>query len=321
MTQALKIPWSKPLYDYLMEKGFNLNSVIPERVEMMKNDEKAKRQFFEHLLIVFDLSRVSEEESDVLTNLSVLPSDISIEDFRKWMKLESKDVINDLIEKGWLKREVNMVFMHNVIQEVIRYRTSPDAEKCKNLIESLTSKLYLKSGENPIAKQPYLRFAESLLRHIGKGKNDENLANLANNLSTRYWDLGNLPEALKFQLKDIIIKEKVLKPNDPDLATSYNNISSIYKELGDFKHALEYQLEALAIKEKELDMDHPDLAASYNNLAMIYLDLKNYPLALEYEEKSVAISQRSPKGHPKLEKYKQNRENIKMAYSKNGAGV
>ena len=231
------------------------------------------------------MSGISEEESDVLTNLSVLPLYNPIEDFSKWMKLESKDVINSLIKKGWLKRikqkeNENMVFMHDVIQEVVRYRTSPDTEKCKNLIESLTSKLYLESRENPIRKQPYLQPAESLLRHFNKVRNDENLASLANNLSTRHRDLGNLPEALKFQLQ------------------------------------------AIAIRKEVLDMNNPDLAASYNNLAMIYLDLKNYPLALEYEEKSVAIYQRLfPKGSPKLEQYKKNREKIKMAHKKNETGV
>jgi tetratricopeptide (TPR) repeat protein len=294
------------LYDELKAKGFNLNEVIQDRVHTFWHDTKEKKKFFNHLLTIFDLSGVTAEEKRVLTNLAVLPAMYTpMEWLREWLKLEHNEAFCGLAEKGWLRREKDTIFMHQVIQETVRHHHLPDAKNCNELIVSLGNKLFLKPEENPIDKKPYVVFADSLLRHVHDM--DEELATLANNLSARYLNYGQLPEALEFQQKALTIKKSVLGENHPSLATSYNNLSLIYQDMGKLEPALEFQQKAVTIRESVLDENHPDLAQSYNNLSMIYKDMGKLEPARELAEKAVAIlTTLFPDGHPNLDIMKEN---------------
>ncbi|HLP46062.1 MAG TPA: toll/interleukin-1 receptor domain-containing protein [Candidatus Kapabacteria bacterium] len=179
----------KTLYKLLEEKGFNLNGEIRDRVEIFRHDKTEKKQFFDHLLTIFDWSKVTDEERNILMNLSVLPSIyIPVSLISEWLKLETNEDINSLVRKGWLKQDKLNVLMHKVIQEVIRYKASPNVEKCKNLILSLTGKLHFDFADNLFDKEEFIIFAESLLQHIDEKNND--LAALANNLSRICQALG-----------------------------------------------------------------------------------------------------------------------------------
>lgn len=292
----------KELHEKLEIKGFNLNDVIGDKVHVFWHDEKEKKRFFNHLLTIFDLSNVTEEELHVLTQLSVLPPVyIPIADCCEWMKLENKEAVNSLVFKGWLSRDELgfKVFMHQVIQEVIRHKTPPGAEKCKQIISSLKWKLYLKLGESPINKKDYIIFAESVLLHIDE--NDKELAILSNNLAEIYYYIGIYKKALRFHLKALYIRGKVLDKNDPDIAESYSNLALIHKRFGKLEKALEFQKKALKIRERVLK-GHPDLGESYNNIALIYNALGEPGKALKYQMKDIKILEQvfPGKNHPDL---------------------
>lgn len=316
----------------LGEKGFNLNDVIPEKVETLWDKKGEREKFFNHLLKIFDLSNVTEDELHILANLSVLPPIyIPIPDVSEWLKLKTKEDINSLVFKGWLKQQGFNILMHQVIQEVTRYKTAPDVEKCKSLILTLTDKLAVEPGENPIDKKEYITFAETLLQHIDEKL--EEMSDLSYNLAVIYRHMGSLEKALVYQLKALKIRENVLEENylglpqsysslalifqdfgklekalefhlkslricegvfdknHPSLATSYNNLSTIYQDLGQAEKALEFQLKALKIREEVLDKNHPDLAQSYNNLARIYQVLGQMGKALEFQLKAIKIGE------------------------------
>jgi len=297
----------KGLYNKLKEKGFNLDEVIRDKVVTFWHNEKERKRFFGHLLKIFDLSGVTEKELDVLTNLSVLPAvPIDMNECSEWLGLETKEEINGLVNKGWLKREAKAgeegftIFMHQVLQEVICHNAEPDAKKCGGLITSLANKLFLDPGDNPIEKKEYVIFAEVLVRHM-EDDNDEELARLSNNLSLIYKALSRLEKALEFQEKAVEIREAVLDKNHPDLATSYNNLSTIYQDLGQLEKALEFQEKSTKIKENTLDKNHPSLATSYNNLSSIYKALGQLEKALEFQNKASKIYEEVlDKNHPLL---------------------
>jgi tetratricopeptide (TPR) repeat protein len=303
------------LYDHLMTKGFNLNDVIKDRVHTFWHDTKERKKFFNHLLTIFDLSAVTDEEIAVLTQLSVLPAIyIPMDWVQEWLKLEHNEAVNALVMKGWLRRAKNEIFMHQVIQEVIRHLTEPDATKCKELILSLKWKLSCKPEENPIDKKPFVVFGESLLRHVHDM--DEELGALANNLALRYQEFGQLPEALEFQERAIKIYEEVLVEDHPRLATSYNNLSMIYLVQGNLGGALDFQKKTVKIFEKVLEETDPKLATSYNNLSMIYKDQGNLDGALEFQLKDVKISEKVlGENHPDLAT---SYNNLSMIYQDQG---
>ncbi|WP_051412022.1 tetratricopeptide repeat protein [Halonatronum saccharophilum] len=267
-------------YQSLLELGFNL-----------EKDDYSKREIFEYLkriLYIFDLK---DKEKDVLLNLSILPSKpIKIIDLKGWLGLETIDVINDLVEKGWLQ-EINnkesYVIIHNVIQEVIREEQELEFSKIEDLVDAITELLSLTAGENFLSKKEYLDLGVSILNHCQQ-KNIK-LANLSNILGVIYRNLGEIGLALKYNEKAIEIAEEILDEKDPNLATCYSNISLIYQDLGELGFALEYAKQAKKIREEVLDDDHPDLATSYNNISMIYKDLGELKLALKYTKKAKEI--------------------------------
>ncbi len=144
----------KELNRKLDQVGFNLDGVIKENILIQWRNEKVKRTFFQHLAKVFDLSRLSDEEKLMLCNISVMPELLlEIADLKEWLGLENADVLNGLVEKGWLKRPGNRVEMHAVIGEVVRIKEKPDAVKCGKLIESLQWFFNLEPGDNPFEKR------------------------------------------------------------------------------------------------------------------------------------------------------------------------
>jgi len=289
------------LLNRLQEAGFNLTETIPENVETTWHDETQKKRFFEHMESVFELVNITRDEQSILENLSVLPA-IFIErkQLTDWLKLQTKDHLNSLVEKGWLEQQGSQLFMHQIIQDVARHKLKPTATTCEQLIDNLTRKLKVEPGDNPLSKAGYVIFAESVLVNLTEV--DKNLATLANNLALIYQALGQLEKALEFQMKSLKIREEILDPNHPDLATSYNNLATIYKALGQLEKALEFQMKSLKIREEILDPKHPDLAQSYNNLATIYLEQKNYQDAHNYCRRAVEILQINfPDGHPNLD--------------------
>ncbi|MGE5341959.1 MAG: tetratricopeptide repeat protein [Candidatus Omnitrophota bacterium] len=279
------------LYQILQSKGFNLNPVRGEKVSTFWHDEKEKKTFFDHLVKVFAISSVTKKELKVLVNLSVLPSVyIPILWIAEWLKLKDNSEISSLIGKGCLKRDDEFrIYMHPVIQEVVKHKTTPGARKCKELIWSLAWKLKGELNENPIHKKDYLIYGESVVRGMGKDEKDEYLAALANNVSTIYWAMGQLDLALEFQLKSIEIKKAVLHPQHPDLALSYSNLSLIYRAMGQLSRALECQLKTNKILEAVVDPRHPHLAGSYHILSLIYKSMGQLDRALECQLKAIEI--------------------------------
>ncbi len=295
----------------LDEKGFNLNQAIKDKVETYWHEVEEHKTFLEHLLTVFDLSGVSAAELSLMVNLAVLPAVyISLEELKDWLGLEDLEAVQSLVVKGWLRRGKGNIYMHPVVQEVTRVKAAPGVKGCERLIVSLTGKLNVEPGENPLDKQGYVVFAATLLGNIVE--THEKIANLANNVSLLYKDMGRLEKALEFQLKAMDIYEKALDGNHPLVATSYNNVSLIYKDMGQLEKALEFQLKALDIREKVLAKNHPDLATSYNNVSSIYYTMRQLEKALEFQLKALDIREKVlAKNHPYLA---QSYYNISLAY-------
>jgi tetratricopeptide (TPR) repeat protein len=288
------------LLTLLKEKGFNLSEAIKEKVGIQWHNEVDENLLFEHLQKVFNISGISKEEENILINLSILPSAfIEIDRIKKWLKLETYNYINSLVKKGWLIEYENKIYCHQTIRDVVYNKFLPKTNNINTLIDSLADELYCEPHENPLSRKGIVDYAKSACSYIKE--EIKIVATLYNNLSMRYKALGKPEEALKYQLKAVEIREKVLDKDHPDLATSYNNLSLIYKDLGKYEEALKHQFKAVEIREKVLDKDHPSLATSYNNLSLIYKALGKPEEALKYQLKDVEISEKVlDKDHPDL---------------------
>jgi tetratricopeptide (TPR) repeat protein len=290
------------LRNTLEKKGFNLNEVIQRDVTTLWNEEEKKRRFFDHILKVFPLSGLEEEEKYILMNLSLLPSVfINIKQICRWLGLADNKGINTLVEKGWLKEEGWEIFLHQVMADAVYYQSNPNALKAKNLITLLGSDISCKPGESRLERQPLLHFADSVVMRL-KNEKDKELAGLLINLSLLYQALGQFNRALDYQLKAIDIFKEVLSPDQPELAVAFNNVAMIYQDLGLFEQALDFELKCIEIREKVLPKNDFYVAQSYNNLAMIYKDFSQLNQMFEYMKKAIEIYEEIlPADDPELE--------------------
>ncbi len=289
-------------------KAKRLDIKIPLGKHAEKKDVEKEQKLYSYILAIFDLTTLDEKEKESLRYFSIMPS-INIEgkELFDFFQIEQKnetdfyEILDNLVKNGWLQAIESSFKIHSLVQIVARERLKPNAKNCSILINTFGLKLFVEADENPLERQEFIPYAETILSSI----NDENqgVANVSNNLAEILRGFGSYKKALVYNLKAIDIREKVLPADDPDLATSYNNISLVYIDLSDLENALEYGLKAIDIREKVLSTDHPDLATSYLCIASIYDDLEDYLQAKEYIDKAVGIRKKIlPADHPYLEK-------------------
>ncbi|WP_346961607.1 tetratricopeptide repeat protein [Clostridium sp.] len=275
------------LYENLKQRGFNINDIVKETVTTFWNGQQ-QELLFNHLLKVFELSGITETERYVLTNLSILPLDnITINELRELLELDSNNDINSLIKKGWINKKINSIEIHPLIQETIRYQEKPNTEKCINLIKGITKKLNVQDDENPLTKVSYTIIGDYIYKYIQE-KNDY-IANLLNNLAGVCGDLGQINKSLEYQLNAVSIKESILDKNNPELATFYNNLSNIYKHSGKLDESLRFGLKAIEIIENQPFGNLQELTNYYNTTAMVYLELGKLDESLSLELRAINI--------------------------------
>jgi CHAT domain-containing protein/tetratricopeptide (TPR) repeat protein len=87
------------------------------------------------------------------------------------------------------------------------------------------------------------------------------------------------PEAEKWYLEAIAIREKALGKQHSDYAGALNNLAILYKSMGKYDQAEPLYLEAMETRKKALGKEHPNYAASLYNLALFFQDIGKYEKA------------------------------------------
>jgi CHAT domain-containing protein len=87
------------------------------------------------------------------------------------------------------------------------------------------------------------------------------------------------PEAERWYLEAIAIREKVLGKQHSDYAGALNNLAVLYKSMGNYEKAEPLYLEAMETRKKALGKEHPNYAASLYNLALFFQDIGKYEKA------------------------------------------
>lgn len=129
--------------------------------------------------------------------------------------------------------------------------------------------------------------AKSSLKAAEKKAFRITLADALNNIGYVYDIKGDIPRALEYYNKSLMIQEET--GYQEGMVSSLNNIGYIYMNKGDSSLALEYYHRSLKIEEA---MGYQEgMASSLNNIGIIYSDEGDFSLALEYYYKSLKIKE------------------------------
>ncbi|MCL2718799.1 MAG: tetratricopeptide repeat protein [Lachnospiraceae bacterium] len=253
------------LLEKLNEKGFNLAEI--------KNKVSNNKKFNEHLTSLFDLSEIKENEDEllVLKQFSLFPPQpLSFKYAEKWFAQDNPDILNDLVEKGWLIETETGFYMHPVISDVLKYENAPDYQECTGLVEMIARDLYFDVTDIFTSRLEILPFGEKVALYFME-EESEDVSRLLNNIGSIHNRQGDYSKALEWYHKALAIDEKVLGKEHPSTAITYDNIAGTYDEQGDYPKAMGWYQKALTISEKVLGKDHPSTAiTSYNIFILNY---------------------------------------------------
>ncbi|MCL2624472.1 MAG: tetratricopeptide repeat protein, partial [Planctomycetaceae bacterium] len=298
-TQLASGKTAEQLLADLKKSGFAL-SEIKETVDYAHKEKR----FIDQMAIVFDIagvgrSKADREELRVLRLMSLLAFEpVDKTTLKDWFAIESLNAVNRLVKKGWLiqttETETPSILMHPVIADVVKYKKKPDIKIAEPLVTALTVKLRMEATDVFTEKLPYLPHALSVAKCFDEITDSKELARLFHNMASIYDDLGDYAEAMEWNEKARVIREKVLGKEHADTAATYNNIAGVYDSQGDYAKALKWFEKALAVYEKVLGMEHPDTAMTCNNIAAVYRVQGIYAEALKWFEKARDICEKVP---------------------------
>ena len=121
-------------------KTCGLNIASGEDVELYKDNDFTDGLMIEHLRKLLQLGKLSDQQLDILRNLSLLPvSGVLKNHFKNWMNLEKLADVNHLIKYGFINEDTDnkKISLHPLLQDVIAIETLPTVTTCQTLLNSL----------------------------------------------------------------------------------------------------------------------------------------------------------------------------------------
>lgn len=261
-------------------KTCGLNITSGEDVELYKDDDFTDGLMIEHLSKLLQLGKLSNQQLDILRNLSLLPvSGVIKNSFKNWMKLDNLTDVNHLIKYGFINEDTDnkKISLHPLLQEVIAIETMPTVTACSTLLDNLhliclAHGLDLRRPENVIASlisvteriivddgAYFLLFLQDVFPYLDKY------------LVSDY--LPKLTERISYVMEEY----KLESPCDKALLLDYKAECFLLKK--DYGNAVKKREKAINIMEKlhtkDADMRTTNLLSNlYNNLSNTYLLMK-----------------------------------------------
>ena len=261
-------------------KTCGLNITSGEDVELYKDDDFTDGLMIEHLSKLLQLGKLSNQQLDILRNLSLLPvSGVIKNSFKNWMKLDNLTDVNHLIKYGFINEDTDnkKISLHPLLQEVIAIETMPTVTACSTLLDNLhliclAHGLELRRPENVIASlisvteriivddgAYFLLFLQDVFPYLDK-----------------YLVSDYLPK-LTERISYVMDEYKLESPCDKALLLDYKAECFLLKK--DYGNAVKKREKAINIMEKlhtkDADMRTTNLLSNlYNNLSNTYLLMK-----------------------------------------------
>lgn len=261
-------------------KTCGLNIASGENVELYKDNDFTDGLMIEHLRKLLQLGKLSNQQLDILRNLSLLPvAGVLKNSFKNWMKLENLTDVNHLIKYGFINEDTDnkKISLHPLLQEVIAIETMPTDTACRTMLDSLhliclAHGLELRRPENIIASlisvserivvddgSYFLLFLQDMFPYLDKY------------LVSNY--LPKLTERISYVMEEYKLESLC----DKALLLDYKAECFLLKK--DYGNAVKKREKAINIMEKlhtkDADMRTANLLSNlYNNLSNTYLLMK-----------------------------------------------
>jgi tetratricopeptide (TPR) repeat protein len=277
---------------------------------------KSENTAFGHICSVFSTSNLSEEEKQILRELSVIGiTGIPANRLKEWAGLSSFEVVNKLIKRSWIRRESGQrLSLHPLVGEVIREMLTPDAANCHDFLGRMADFLFHAWGrpvkENAAVTDNVLSVAQ-YFQPI-----DFCMLDVWYTIPSFLWQVGKFEESV--QLGIILYQSCLAHFGEASMETGFTAkvLGGCYFNTGREQESIPWYKQGLQSMLLSQQPESEDLAMSYEKVARCYTweYEQDFAKAKEYFEQSLQIRVRLKEAmergeaHPYIEK----RENFDL---------
>ncbi|MFN8347075.1 MAG: tetratricopeptide repeat protein [Spirosomataceae bacterium] len=293
----------------------------------------------EIIAAMYDLSKLSEAESRLLSVFALLPTESIAFEVAEQLLPQTPNldkILLNLAQKGWLSYTAadSSFKCSPVIQEIAAAKNKNLYADAEEMLRTLIDKLDYEPGVGTLRNAAYaegllwVRYAESAVSNLEDIQ--YNLAWLCERVGNFHTTHGNIEKGIIYSEKCILIFEKLTAhyPENEDfkngLAISYEKLGDLQQALGNLDKALTY-FEDETVLFEELYRDYPNqvgfkngLAISYSKLGTFYRDTHQIQKAGDYYEKCKALWEELVQNFPLYAEFQRNLTWVKNRLSNLG---
>ena len=285
---------------------------VTDTIDITKDGRSRKETYYDHIHTLFSLYQLSNAETDVMRNLSLAPlTGIPGRLLANWLKLCDMNIINGLIEKGFVQTvDGRTVTLHPMVQEVAMDETRPSVQKCRTLLDSIHEICLLHGYDISYYRQLfqmvesvierienddmpyYLRFLEDTFPYMDKYHDLQGMKLVLNELSALLKDKSiasasdralminfraycekKPDKAIKLQKEAIAMIPEITPDNALLVSNLYSNLGGFYKQSGKLERAKQNMEQAIRILEQYGLTHFHDSIVQITNYAVLLTDM------------------------------------------------
>ena len=267
----------------LKEEKAALNA--SDKIGITKDGKAIKNTYYGHIHILFSLYQLSEQEQNIMCNIAMIPfTGISARLFAKWLKLSDLNIVNDLIEMGFIvPKSGQAIALHPMIQEIAVADTKPSIKKCQILCRSLQETCLL-HGKDVVYHKIMFRTIENLILLAEKDDMAYYLHFLEDvfpYMEKYHYEIGM--KKILYEMSQILEKS-FGETNDKALYLDYCAACEKKRD-----KAIQLEKQALSLL-TEINVDNAHLTANIHaNLGALYREVGQIEYAKQHIEKGITI--------------------------------
>jgi non-specific serine/threonine protein kinase/serine/threonine-protein kinase len=202
---------------------------------------------------------------------------------------EHPDVAESLIDLAWLEngrgrfdRAEELARQALAMQRRILGDEDPAVADSLSVLGGVTL-----NKRDYVAAEALFREGIAIRRRLGL--EDEDTANLLNNMAIAVSRQGRFEEGVSLNREALAIRRETLGPGHPSVAQSLNNLGMLYWRSKDLESAEPLLREALELNRTVYGEDHPATAGGLHNVGLVLRDRGSYEEAESLHRRAVEI--------------------------------
>lgn len=250
---------------------------------------------FNHICSVFSISGLTEDEKQILREMSLAGAfGIPARQLKEWAGLSSFDIINGLIRKSWIRREGGrQLCLHPLVAAVIRKMLIPDTQNCGDFLERMAQHLYWAwyrtSEENMALSDVVLETAEYLKPF------DPEKMDIWHTMTAFLWQTGKFEDSVRLQREVYETCSKAFGEAHMITGFAAKALGGCLFNSGRLKESAPWYIQGLRSMELALKQgsgqENEDLAMAYEKVARCFTwdFMRDFEKSKKYLERALEI--------------------------------